>query len=161
MYIPFLLKNISYLHLRKRITATPIQHLYMIKKKRKVTSKPIDLRHSIKEWRIIEKRIDELKKEKRIIEVKQTKRKTQKEREEEQSKILHRHIRNKMYLLANDFKECPDCIFESLLENDKVVKRHHIPLELYNTFNKISKKSKIPITTLVEKLIISPLLIEK
>lgn len=117
--------------------------------KNKKQVKQIDLRHYQTEWDIIHKRIAELKKRNN----KSNKAKVQ---------FFHNHLRNKIRLLAKDYKECPDCILEALADkNKKIPIRHLIDLEVYEPFIEISEKSKIPITTIIERLIIAPLLIEK
>lgn len=114
-----------------------------------MSKKQIDLRHYGYEWNIIHKRIEELKKRKN---------KTNKAR----IQFFHNHLRNKIKLLADDYKECPDCVLESLEnKNKKIAVRHLINEDVYCTFIEISEKSNIPVTTIIERLIIAPLLIEK
>lgn len=119
------------------------------KENAKIDRKQIDLRHYQTEWDIIHKRISELN----IRKSKTNKAKVQ---------LFHNHLRNKIKLLGNDYKECPECILESLKDkNKKIVIRHLIDLSVYKPFKEISKKSKVPVTTIIERLIIAPLLIEK
>lgn len=102
-------------------------------------TKPIDLRHYKKEWKIIDKRIKELG----------------------ARNTIHNYLHNKMQSLAKDYNYCPDCILESLSDKYTEKKRHHVPLDIYNVFKEISDKSKVPLTTIIDRLIIAPLLIEK
>ena len=111
-------------------------------------TKPIDLRFYKKEWEIVDKRIREL-------------RKISDRRNPKFNSLLHNHIHNKMRSLAKDFKDCPECILESLKDRTTEAKRHHIPLDVYEVFEEMSIKSKVPITSIVSRLIIAPLLIEK
>ncbi len=113
-----------------------------------INPKAIDLRHYKKEWHIIHKRIEELR---------QRKPKTEKER----IRFFHNHLRSKLQLLAKDYKECPEYVLESISDKEKVSVRHLINLDVHKTFMEMSSISKIPITTIIERLIISPLLIEK
>lgn len=102
-------------------------------------TKPIDLRHYKKEWKIVDKRIKELG----------------------ARNTIHNYLHNKMQSLAKDYNTCPDCILESLSDKGTEKKRHHVPMDIYNVFKDISQKSKVPITTIVDRLIIAPLLIDK
>ncbi len=102
-------------------------------------TKPVDLRHYKREWKVFDKRIKELG----------------------TRNTFHTYLHNKMQSLSKDYKQCPDCILESLSDKGTEKKRHHVPLDIYEVFDEISKKSKIPITTIIDRLIIAPLLIEK
>ena len=119
------------------------------KKNKEIDKKGIDLRHYQTEWDIIHKRIAELKTKKH-------------KSEKAKIKFFHNHLRNKIKLLADDYKDCPACVLESLASKDKkIVVRHIIDLKVYNHFEELSKKSKVPVATIIERLIIAPLLIEK
>ena len=118
------------------------------KSKLKKDDPSIDLRHYNKEWIIIGKRIVEL-------------RKSKPKNNKEWKQFLHNHIRSKMRMLANDYRESPKFVLESLSDKNKISIRHHVSPDLHKTFKEISKKSKVPITSIIERLIITPLLIEK
>jgi hemerythrin len=111
----------------------------------------IDLRHYKKEWRIINKRIVELRKLTTQIKPPRLK----------QNEVIHRYINSKIESLLTDYKECPECVLESLSDKGKEIIRHHIQPASYKILKQISKKSKAPITTIIDRLIITPLLIEK
>ena len=118
------------------------------KQKAKKDDPCIDLRHYSKEWIIIGKR---------IVELRTSKPKNKKE----WNRFLHAHIRSKMRMLANDYNEAPEYVLESLSDKNKISIRHHVSPELHKTFKEISKKSRVPITSIIERLIITPLLIDK
>lgn len=73
---------------------------------------------------------------------------------------FHNYVNKKMYSLATDYKDCPECILDSLIDR-KVPMQHYVNKDLYKVFNEISKKSKLPVATIVDRLIIAPLLLEK
>lgn len=97
----------------------------------------IRITYSNREWKIIDKRIRELG-----------------------SKDYNRYLSKKISALLNDYNNCPDCIIEALAPNKKR-RDNLIPSDLYNTLRIVSQKTDIPVSTIVDKLIILPLLIEK
>lgn len=112
----------------------------MPKKRINTTSKPIDLRHTKREWYLFNKRIAEINKRNKF----------------------NNYIANKITSLVRDYKTTPECVLEFLSKaNLKKVNRHHIPLENYNVLKEMSKKSDVPIATIVDLIIITPILTEK
>jgi hypothetical protein len=100
---------------------------------------PINLRNYKKEWKIFDKRIKELS----------------------ERNSFHNYVNNRMLSLVKDYNNCPECILESLSENIVNKKRHYVPNEVYKIFKEISDKSNMPITVIIDRLIIVPLLLEK
>lgn len=112
--------------------------------KKSIPKKPekrtvIGLRHHSKEWKVFEKRIKELNK----------------------GNTFSKYLNKKIHLLAEDYLECPDCILETLVNRETERKYYKIPKEVNKIFKEISKKSKVPLTAIIDRLIITPLLIEK
>lgn len=107
----------------------------------------INLSRHNKEWKIVLKRIEELKAVQSKMSYK------------DKVAYFHNYVNKKMYSLSNDYKECPDCILESL--DRKVKMQHYVNKDLYAVFKEISEKSDLPIATIVDRLIIAPLLIDK
>lgn len=113
----------------------------------------IDLRHYKTEWEILDDRIKELRKINPL----------DKNNLLNKNKRVHSYLQNKMMSLVNDYKENPNYILESLSDKGekKVKVRHYVPIEVYNIFKEISNKSNVPVTTIVNRLLISPLLFGK
>lgn len=107
----------------------------------------IHLSRHKKEWKIIFKKIEEL----RTVQSKMT--------HEERISYFHNYVNKKMYSLSNDYKDCPDCVLDCL--DKKIKMQHYVNKDLYKTFLEISERSTLPVATIVDKLIIAPLLIEK
>lgn len=101
-------------------------------------TRPIDLRRNTREWKVFNKRIKELNSQ----------------------NDFSRYLNNKTMSLIKDYNSCPECILKSLEIYTKK-KRHHIPNELYDVLIEISEKSTVPIATIINLLIVQPLLIEK
>lgn len=106
----------------------------------------INLSRHKKEWKIIFNKIEEFK----IVDGKMT--------DKEMTAYFHQYVNKKMYSLSNDYKDCPDCILESLERKVKI--QHYVNKDLYKIYKDISRKSKMPIATIVDKLIINPLIVE-
>lgn len=94
----------------------------------------ISITRTVGEWERIEERLEEM-----------------------QKGNVSSYINNKVNKLANQFKECPDCVTPA--EGDKIIKQFCVTNK--NTqliLQKISKKIKRPIASLIDELYISPLL---
>ena len=100
--------------------------------------KGVDLtKRSSKEWILFNKRIKEL-----------------------HPKISENtYLYKKIMLLVKEYKECPNCILQSL-SNEKIKKRHYVPLDDFEVLKDISDKANMPIATIIDTIIISPILIE-
>lgn len=90
-----------------------------------------------REWKIIEKRISELG-----------------------SKDYNRYLHKKIASLIEDYKKCPECINNFLL-GKKSIRQKTLSFDFYKILSEISENTGVPISTIVDKVIITPLLIEK
>lgn len=106
----------------------------------------INLSRYKREWKIIFEKIDELRAS------------NQKLSKKEMKSYFHNYVNKKMHSLYKDYTDCPDCVLGSLEKRIKM--QHYVNNNLYKMFDEISKKSNLPIATIVDKLIINPLLIE-
>lgn len=99
----------------------------------------VGIRRHNKEWVVFDKRVKELSKK------------------DTYSKYLTKRIQS----LIEDYNNCSDCILETLSDKKSIRRFYKVPKHLHNDLKEISKKSKIPMTTIIDRLIITPLLIEK
>lgn len=68
-------------------------------------------------------------------------------------------IRSEVRKLGSAYTKCPKCV--SRASGEKKTKRPYIPNELHKKLKEISRQMKIPISSVVDNLIILPLLQEK
>ena len=87
-------------------------------------------------WKIIDKKIEELGKSN-----------------------LNSYLRGRISLLVDRFEECPENIC-SLLE-PKIQKQHYVPETYFRMLQKISVKTGIPESTIIDRLIIDKLILTK
>lgn len=99
----------------------------------------IGIRRHGKEWKVFDKRAKELM----------------------QSNTFSKYLTKKIQLLVEDYNDCPNCILETLLDKKTERRFYKLPARLNAPLKEMSKKSKVPITTIIDRLIITPLLIEK
>lgn len=95
------------------------------------------LTHTNREWKIIDTRIKELG-----------------------SKDFNRYLNSKISSLMNDYNNCTECVCDALVPNKKTRKKRISPA-LYEKLKEISEQANLPISTIIDKLIVTPLLIEK
>jgi len=107
----------------------------MVKNKKVV----IGIRRYNKEWIVFDKRIKEFM----------------------QTNTYSKYLNKKIQLLVEDYNECPDCVLESLTDINTKRRFYKVPAHINKALMEISKKSNVPLTTLIDRLIITPLLIEK
>lgn len=72
---------------------------------------------------------------------------------------LPSYVRNESSRLIRDFKDCPDCITPA--EGEKVQREFCIPDDEYEELLKIAEKMKITVSSVIDDLVISPLLLPK
>lgn len=101
--------------------------------------KLIGISRQKKEWKVFDKRIKEFG----------------------PRNTFSKYLRKKTESLANDYKENPDYVLASLIDNKTKRRMYALSPEVYKVYKEISKKSLVPITTIIDRLIVSPLLIEK
>lgn len=71
-------------------------------------------------------------------------------------KNLNKFIRTEANKLGNAYIECPDCITQA--SGEKLEKRPKIPIESYKKLEKIAKRMDVKVSTVIDILIILPLL---
>lgn len=71
---------------------------------------------------------------------------------------LNGFLRSKVKKLIDDFKKCPHCITSA--KGKRIEKRPHITIDQYQDLKPIARKMKLPVSKIIDKLIISPLLYE-
>lgn len=110
-------------------------------KSKKVREKKliIGIRRHGKEWKVFDKRVKELM----------------------QQNTYSKYLTKKIQMLVEDYNDCPNCILETLSDKDCERRFYKLPSRLNAPLEEMSKKSKVPITTIIDRLIITPLLIEK
>ena len=72
---------------------------------------------------------------------------------------LNSYISNKIRVLIREYKKCPNCIVEALQKNN-YSKFQYVPNDDLSILKEISEKSKKPIATIIDAIIITPILIE-
>lgn len=72
---------------------------------------------------------------------------------------INRFFKKNIEKLKRRYDECPKCI--TVAKGIKVRKTHHIDKETHEFLLHISKIMKKPISTIVDELIINPILVEK
>lgn len=72
---------------------------------------------------------------------------------------LSKYVRNESLRLVRDFKECPNCITPA--DGDKVKMQFLIPDNEYEELKLIAEKMKISVSSVIDDLVISPLLLPK
>jgi len=90
-----------------------------------------------REWKVIDKRINELG-----------------------TKSFNRYLNKKISSLIEDYNKCPEAIHDFLI-GEKPVRQKSITPEVNKVLLKISVDTKLPVSTIVDRIIITPLLIEK
>lgn len=74
-------------------------------------------------------------------------------------KNFNKFIRTEVNKLAKAYSECPDCITKA--SGEQKIKRPKIPMESYVKIEMIAKKMNVAVSTVIDILIIHPLLQEK
>lgn len=69
---------------------------------------------------------------------------------------LHTYLHCGISRLKRIYQECPDCITPA--QGEITQKSHQLPDELYEILEKLSQKMKKPISSIVDDLLITPLL---
>lgn len=72
---------------------------------------------------------------------------------------LPSYIRHSTSSLIKDFEDCPDCLDNS--DGNKIKRAFIVPVDDYKKLEKIAKKLHKPISTVIDDLVISPLLLPK
>lgn len=101
--------------------------------KRKTT--PVDLRRLPNDWEIIKKRVSEL----------------------HNNSDLNKYLNIKITALATAYNEYPESVLAAISESASKRKRQHIRNEVYATLIELSNKSQVPIATIIDRLILTPL----
>jgi hypothetical protein len=71
-------------------------------------------------------------------------------------KNLSNFLRCEIIKLNRRFTECPNCVSPS--SGEKVTKRPYIPITVYKDLEKIAIKMQVPVTVVIDRLIITPIL---
>jgi len=98
----------------------------------------VELSRTNNEWASLEKRI----------------------KEKSPNATIQSYILNRISVLIKDYKECPECILE-LASQKRSHKKVYTNKEMKLVLEEISKKTNNPIATIVDRVIIQPMLIEK
>lgn len=93
----------------------------------------IFLTRTQKEWQLIEKRIGEISRQN-----------------------MHAYINSRISILQKEYGDCPDCV---CFGGSKQTKKFYITPDQFEILSRISQKTGIHESTIVNKLIIEPLLI--
>lgn len=93
------------------------------------------LQHTEGEWREIENKLKQLGK----------------------SGGFHSHLHSEIYKMFALYKECEECV--SPAEGEVIKKRHEIPDAVYPMLAQLSKKMRKPISTIIDELMVMPLLL--
>jgi hypothetical protein len=104
-----------------------------MKEKRKTT--PVDLRRLPNDWEIIKKRVSEL----------------------HNNPDLNKYLNIKITALATAYNEYPESVLAAISKCSTKRKRQHIQNEVYATLVELSNKSQVPIATIIDRLILTPL----
>lgn len=72
---------------------------------------------------------------------------------------LASYVRHESSRLITDYKKCPYCITQA--EGEKVQKEFCIPDNEYEVLKLIAEKMKISVSSVIDDLVISPLLLPK
>jgi hypothetical protein len=99
----------------------------------------IGVRRYSKEWKVFDKRIKELM----------------------DTNTFSKYLNKKVQMLVEDYIDCPNCVLESIFDKKTERRFYKVPERLSDFLKEISKKSNVPITTIIDRLIITPMLIEK
>lgn len=69
---------------------------------------------------------------------------------------LSGYINRKISDINIQFKDCPNCV--TVANGEKKQRQHYVPPHLYESLERLSDQMKIPVSTIIDRLIIIPLL---
>lgn len=67
-----------------------------------------------------------------------------------------KYINRQISLINIQFRDCPNCVTPA--SGEKKQRQHYVPPHLYTTLELLSEQMKIPVSTIIDRLIIIPLL---
>lgn len=70
---------------------------------------------------------------------------------------FHSHLHSEIYKMYAMYNECAECV--SPADGDVVKVRHEIPEAVYPMLSQLSRKMKKPISTIIDELMVMPLLL--
>ena len=72
---------------------------------------------------------------------------------------LNTYIRCEAIKLKNAFTKSPSCITNA--EGERIEKRPYLPVTIYEELNVIAVRMRVPVSTVIDRLIIEPMLLPK
>lgn len=118
-------------------------------------SERVSIRKTSREWTLIDKRIRDLSLPKVIKNDETASEKRKRERDQ-----FNRYLNKKILSLIEDYKRCPECVID-FLSSEKKQRQKFINTSNLDILREISNKSEVPISTILDRIIINPLLIER
>jgi hypothetical protein len=83
----------------------------------------------------------------------------EKKLKEEGRKDFNAYLRGKIYLLQKQYEDCPSCVCTSV--SKRIQKPYYLPESCIKVLMRISVKTNVPLSTIVDRLIVDPLILAK